>query len=67
MDILPVTSSYLYIQPADRSQELWRTRLKATQVLHRIRNVRSVFKLPILQLVQVATPLSELWTQHTHS
>ena len=63
MDILLVTGPCSWIQRADQPQELWGTRLKAIQVLHRIRNVRSVL---IFQLAQVATFPLESWTQYTH-
>ena len=63
MDILPVTGPRFWSRQADPSQGLWDTRLKATQMLHRIHNVRSVI---VFQLIQVATFPLESWTQYTH-
>ena len=42
MDILLVTSSRLWFQQTDQSQELSEKRPKGPQVLHRIHNVRNV-------------------------
>ncbi len=42
MDIFLVTSPFLWMQQTDQSQALSEQRSKGTQVLHRIRNVRSV-------------------------
>ena len=63
MDILPVIGPRFWSQRADQSQELLGTRLKATQVLHRVPNVRSIL---IFQLIQVKTFTLEPWTQYTH-